>query len=64
MKYGYIRVSSKSQKDNYSIKEQHDLVLAAGAKQVENMPERTTLIIKKVVLKSSIGTKSISHWNC
>lgn len=34
MKYGYIRVSSKSQKDNYSIKEQRDLVLAAGADEV------------------------------
>lgn len=34
MKYGYIRVSSKSQKDNYSIKEQRDLVLAAGADEI------------------------------
>lgn len=34
MKYGYIRVSSKSQKDNYSIKEQRDLVLSAGADEV------------------------------
>lgn len=34
MKYGYIRVSSKSQKDNYSIKEQRDLVQAAGADEV------------------------------
>ena len=34
MKYGYIRVSSKSPKDNYSIKEQRDLVLAAGADEV------------------------------
>ena len=34
MKYGYIRVSSKSQKDNYSIQEQRDLVLAAGADEV------------------------------
>ena len=34
MKYGYIRVSSKSQKDNYSIQEQRELVLAAGADEV------------------------------
>ena len=34
MKYGYIRVSSKSQKDNYSIKEQRELVIAAGADEV------------------------------
>lgn len=31
MKYGYIRVSSKSQKGNYSMQEQRELVLAEGA---------------------------------
>lgn len=34
MKYGYIRVSSKSQKDNNSLKEQRALVLEAGADEV------------------------------
>ncbi len=34
MKYGYIRVSSKSQKDNTSLKEQRQLVLDAGADEV------------------------------
>ena len=31
MRYGYIRVSSKSQRDNSSLKEQRELVEKAGA---------------------------------
>ena len=34
MRYGYIRVSSKSQKDNSSLKEQREAVLNAGAEIV------------------------------
>lgn len=34
MKYGYVRVSSKSQKDNTSLKEQRKLVSDAGAEEV------------------------------
>ena len=34
MKYGYIRVSSKSQEQNTSLKSQRDAVLAAGAEIV------------------------------
>ena len=34
MKYGYIRVSSKSQEQNTSLKSQRDAVLTAGAEIV------------------------------
>ena len=34
MRFGYIRVSSKSQRDNSSLKEQREAVLAAGADEV------------------------------
>ena len=34
MRFSYIRVSSKSQKDNSSLKEQREAVLAAGAEEV------------------------------
>ena len=38
MRYGYIRVSSKSQRDNSSLKEQREAVVKAGAEEVvENM---------------------------
>ena len=33
-KIGYIRVSSKSQRDNSSLKEQREAVLKAGAEEV------------------------------
>ena len=34
MRFGYIRVSSKSQRDNSSLKEQREAVLKAGAEEV------------------------------
>ena len=46
MKFGYIRVSSKSQRDNSSLKEQREAVINAGAEEV----------IEEVFMESEINS--------